>query len=679
MTAGCGEVSSSLGQRLKQTRERYFVGRVAELDLLRQALARAPEPFSVLYLHGSGGVGKSTLLRYFGDEATAAGRRVVHVDGRAVSPSPARFEAAAAAALTDESAVLLVDSFEYCQGLEDWLRNRFLPRLPESVPVVLAGRSVPGPQWRADPAWRDLLKVVPLRDLAREHAVALLTRRGVPAELHESVLAFAGGHPLALRLAAEVAVTHTPAVTATWRPSLNVVETLLTQLIGETPSPQHRLALEICAHARTTTEGLLRAVLDVEPGPIFAWLRELPFIESDARGLYPHDVVRDALDDDLRWRDPQGYETMHRRLHDYLLEQALAATGAAVLPAVGAMMYLQRHAQVIRRYFTFGGEGKVYEDVYRPPDRTAVLRLATEAEGAQSAAIVDFWLARQPDTCYVYRSSATDEVVAFLVWLRLTDPDQAELDADPVVARAWRHCRSTAPLRAAEHIGIARFMVHPPAYQRPSPVNDLMQMRMLAHFLHDKGLALHYLVLHDAEFWAAHVTYFDDHPVGEAPPRVGARAYHLFFHDWRVTPLMQWLAHNQQQLLYGLQPRPANTGADLLVLSRPEFDAAVRSAVRAWRRPDELAANPLTRSRLVADHGSADPVAALRDVLGAAIDDLRDDSRLHRVLVTTFVHGTPTQEAAADRLGLPFSTYRRHLTRGLDRLSDLLWDHEVHG
>ncbi|MFY1653691.1 AAA family ATPase [Solwaraspora sp. WMMB762] len=681
--AGCGQATTSLDRRLRQTREHHFVGRAAELALLREALERAPEPLGVLYLHGPGGIGKSTLLRYFGDDAAAAGRRVVHVDGRAVSPSPARFELAAADALSDETAVLLVDSFEHCQGLEDWLRDRFLPRLPESVLVVLAGRGGPGPQWRADPAWRDLLKVIPMDNLSREHAVALLNRRGVPPDLHPSVLSFAGGHPLALRLAAEVAVTHDAAATAVWRPSLNVVETLLTQLIGETPSPLHRQALEICAHAQTTTEGLLRAALDRDPGPIFAWLRELPFIESDARGLRPHDVVRDALNDDLRWRDPQGYETMHRRLHAYLLEQALAATGPAVLPAVGAMMYLQRHAQEIRRYFTFADEGEAYEDPYQPADRPTVLDLASEAEGPESAALVGFWLDRQPEGCHVYRSSATDEVVGFMIWLDLDDPQPAELEADPVVDTAWRHCRASAPLRGGEHIGLARFMVHPPSCQRPSPVTDMIQMRMLAHYLHDKGLALHYLVLHDAEFWGPHLAYFDDHPV-ETVPQVGGRPYHLFFHDWRVTPLMHWLDHNQQQLLYGLQPRTARPGADLLVLSRPEFDAAVRSAMRAWRRPDALAANPLVRTRLVADRPDGDrpdgdPVDALRGVLGAALDGLRDDVRSHRVLVTTFVHGTPTQEAAADRLGLPFSTYRRHLTRALDRISDALWHRELHG
>jgi hypothetical protein len=37
---------------------------------------------------------------------------------------------------------------------------------------------------------------------------------------------------------------------------------------------------------------------------------------------------------------------------------------------------------------------------------------------------------------------------------------------------------------------------------------------------------------------------------------------------------------------------------ELLVLSRPEFDAAVRDALRALRRPQVLAENPLNRSRL---------------------------------------------------------------------------------
>jgi hypothetical protein len=50
---------------------------------------------------------------------------------------------------------------------------------------------------------------------------------------------------------------------------------------------------------------------------------------------------------------------------------------------------------------------------------------------------------------------------------------------------------------------------------------------------------------------------------------------------------------------------------------------------------------------------------------------------LHRVLDRTFVRPAPTQEAAAEVLGLPFSTYRRHLAAAVDNLVDLLWAVEI--
>ena len=119
------------------------------------------------------------------------------------------------------------------------------------------------------------------------------------------------------------------------------------------------------------------------------------------------------------------------------------------------------------------------------------------------------------------------------------------------------------------------------------------------------------------------------------------------------------------------------------MLSEPEFQAGVRNALRCVRRPAELAGNPLCRSRLVADvDGHGRPAEALAGLLVAATDTLAADPReakLHRAVATTFFRGVPTQEAAAERLGLPFSTYRRHLTAGVDRLTAWLWERELHG
>jgi hypothetical protein len=69
-------------------------------------------------------------------------------------------------------------------------------------------------------------------------------------------------------------------------------------------------------------------------------------------------------------------------------------------------------------------------------------------------------------------------------------------------------------------------------------------------------------------------------------------------------------------------------------------------------------------------------------VVRAAVDTLRDHSRddkLLRALDRTYLRPAGTQERAAALLGLPFSTYRRHLTTGVDRVVAWLWDQEVYG
>jgi hypothetical protein len=125
----------------------------------------------------------------------------------------------------------------------------------------------------------------------------------------------------------------------------------------------------------------------------------------------------------------------------------------------------------------------------------------------------------------------------------------------------------------------------------------------------------------------------------------------------------------------------------VVVLSEPEFESAVRDALRCWRRPADLARNPLCRSGLLADSvrragAGPSPAEALANLLVEATDTLASDPRdakLHRAVATTYFRGVPTQEAAAERLGLPFSSYRRHLAAGLARITAWLWERELHG
>ena len=49
------------------------------------------------------------------------------------------------------------------------------------------------------------------------------------------------------------------------------------------------------------------------------------------------------------------------------------------------------------------------------------------------------------------------------------------------------------------------------------------------------------------------------------------------------------------------------------------------------------------------------------------------------ILLITYLEPAATQELAAERLGLPFSSYRRHLTTGIARVTAALWNRELHG
>ena len=653
--------------RLQAARHRAFVGRKAELAVFDEALGNGGR---VLFVHGPGGVGKSALLIRFCELAKEAGRHVTLLDGRLMDPSPAAFMAETTTMRTDERAVLVIDTFERLHGLESWLRERFLPTLPADALVVLAGRTPPDMMWRADPGWAGLLQVIELGDLDPAEAGALLDSRGVAGELRDPLLAFAGGHPLALSLGAAAAVDDR-AAGARWAPAHDVVATLLDQLVGDVPSPAHRHALEVCAHTYMATQDLLRAVVPGEDAAaLFAWLRQLPFIESSSLGLHPHDVVRGILETDLRWRDPQGYADLHRRVKTHLTQQIRAADDADVLGAVGSLFYLHRDDARTPAPHAWRGEGELYEDVYRPEDAEDLLRLAAEwDEGAVAA--VAHWTERQPQAFRLYRHTTTGELAGAGAWLCLDA--EAEAQADPVAATAWATANANAPLRLGEHLAVHRSWVRT-GHRDTAPVTNLIQWRAVGWFLRAERMAWSFMAVRTDD---AAIRQFHDMPELGDHAREGGVEYLLAAHDWRAVPAQVWL---DRLLTAGTQEAAAKHEPELVVLSQEEFTDAIRKALRHLSKHAELAANPLIRSRLLT--GRADPVRALRELLEEAIRDLGGDPRagkLHRALDLTYLRGAPTQEAAAERLGLSFTTYRRHLMAGIERICEDLWRREIHG
>jgi hypothetical protein len=112
------------------------------------------------------------------------------------------------------------------------------------------------------------------------------------------------------------------------------------------------------------------------------------------------------------------------------------------------------------------------------------------------------------------------------------------------------------------------------------------------------------------------------------------------------------------------------------LLTRSDFEIAVKDALHHLVRTDLLAANALMHAQLLTRSGAS---AATPNALKTLIEETAEtlfaserDQKVYRVLDVTYFHPAPKREAAAQRLGLSFGTYRRYLAMGVGRLTDWL-------
>jgi len=687
--------AGTLGDLLASRRQRRFVGRVSEIELFRVALASAEPPFLVLHAYGPAGIGKTSLLDVLAGLAADAGASVVRLDGRHLVPSPPAVLEALRGVLevsdgdgpivgpSDNRLVVLFDTYERLAPLDEWVRTRLLPRLPDTALTVVAGRTPPTSAWRADPAWRELLRVVSLRNLSPEESRRYLDACGVDPARHDQLVEVAHGHPLGLSLLADVVVRGGEASADPLTPDL--VGTLLRRFVEVVPSGLHRRALEVCALARVTTEERLREALGLEDAHgLFTWLRELPFMESVPDGVFPHDLARDALEADLRWRDPEGYKQAFRGVRAHIRGRLRSSHGHEQQRAISDAKFLFRRLPGISSPVDWDAWGHHYPEPARSGDRQPILDLVLGWEGEASAAIAARWWERQPEGFFVVRSQ-DGAVGGFLALLDLTRASSQDIAADPGARAAWDYATRHAPPRPSEAITQSRFVIDRDAYQGPSPTLNATPILTMQRYLHTPDLAWDFLTLAKPERWEEYFAAADMPRAVGADFVVGGRRYGLFAHDFRqvsVDALLELVT--ERALAQDLTLASSTVQPPLLVLSQPEFDQAVRQALRDLRRPDLLGRNPLLRTRLVRDRsGAEEPSAPMLEArVRAAVETLGEhprDDKLLRAVERTYVRPAATQERAAAALGLPFSTYRRHLTQGVDRVVAWLWDQEVYG
>lgn len=682
--------SARLADRLAAARHGRFVGREAEMEFFRSTLLAAESTFAVLHIYGPGGVGKTTLLHEYMRVAQTLKRPVILLDSRNMEPTPEGFQRLWGQALTTAGftavpldLVLFIDTYELIYSIDNWLQHTFLPQLPPQVLVVFAGRNQPDPSWRTDPGWRDLTHMNPLRNLRPEESQTYLTVRGVPQTHHHEVLAFTHGHPLALSLVADLLQHGDELAVSDLHSEPDIVRVLLERFTRNVPDAQHRRALEICAHVRVTNEALLAALRDEDAAnDLFNWLRGLSFIQQGADGLFPHDLARDVLDTDLRWRNPEAYQALHRQIRLYYGEQLRQHGHQSALSA--DLIYQNRYMSGINLFFGWEMLSQVSMEPITAADHPFILEIVRQHEGPESAEIASYWLQKQPEGFTIFRTKQ-DAQLGFVAVFRLGTISSNDAAADPAMAAAQTFIeRHGTPVKPDEPINYVRFWMGREKYQ-VAETQTLVAMRAGAAWISQPQMSWTFAATAVAQQWLDMFQRFNFDYSGEADFVVGGHRYGVFTHDWRVESVAAW-GYRIEAVQLGLQPGKGpdigRNGPPLISLSQPEFNEAVRQALRDFTRPDQLALNPLLRSKLASETAVDPPTpATLQRLLEEAAGSLRGnpkDEKFYTAVYRTYLKPAPSQEAAAELLGLPLGTHRYRLARGVERIVDWLWQRELY-
>lgn len=535
-----------LPSTLSSPRDELFVGRDAELRCLGGWLEDPASDDARLYwVHGIGGIGKTSLLHRLERMATELGIPAIFVSCAHLRPRPEALTSEIAASFgappggdplgalaAHPTGVLVLDGYEAIAGIDDWLRERWVQRIPPGWRLVLSGRNPPGVRWRADPAWTRAAEIH-VRDLSRDEARALLERRGVARARHDRILELAGGHPLSLVLAIDSLHGTEPAEGTGPSATAALSAALLDSFVGSAPSTHHRDALDCIALVDALDEPLLVAMMDGHEaaGECFGWLSTLGIVERHPAGLALHDLAKSALVADLAWRNTARLGRLVERAYEKLF---------ADLEVVASPDRRRRIVTSVWRLFDLHPE---IASVLSLPKLVAVpsdseLR-AIEAhvhrfEGDASASALRFWLARDPACARIVRDENGD-LLGYAVLLKVDPGDHEARAADPVLAAL------DASLEQPGRYSVTRWFADCRAYHDVTPVSAGCHTMVTESEMSelDDGLCCHFMLVSNPEAWRPFVRLAD---IAQKMSDVELAEHRLvaFAHDMRGQTLLTW-------------------------------------------------------------------------------------------------------------------------------------------
>lgn len=512
-------------------------------------------PVVVVYLHGIGGIGKSCLLQALRDR-TQADVRWYGLDCRHVEPTPDGFLDAVYHALaiaagagiegvvqhfgTDEKrAVLALDTYEAFGLMDTWLRQEFIPALPDNVMIVIAGREAPKSAWMTTPGWQDLFCEIKLDALTEEQSHQLLERRGLAEGQIQRVLRSARGHPLALELAA-MTLRNQPDLEITEGPPPSVVQQLTEAFMQGLPEDQ-QLPVEAASIVFHVTEDVLGALLDnPEARELLIDLRTLPFVTTTADGLTLHDIVRETIADDLAQRDPERHRTYHLRAWQMYRRITQSPNAGSLWRYTVDMLYLLKNPNVREGFFPQGATDIAVEPATEA-DAIAIKDIAASTDDPASAEWIDCWWRQHPEAFSCTRDR-DGMCTAFYLLFEPNAVDQVLLAADPITA-AWSRHLVENPVSKHERTLFLRRWLARDAGEQPCPEQGACWIDIKRTYMAWRpSLRRLYATLADLSGYMPALSSLGFRPLPEAEVALGHTSYNSAVLDFGPHSVDGWLS-----------------------------------------------------------------------------------------------------------------------------------------
>jgi ABC-type uncharacterized transport system ATPase subunit len=407
----------SISQRLSESSSGTFVGRKPELEMLMHAI-NAPElPFVVAYIHGPGGIGKSFLLQNLTGKITSSISQATFLDCRDIEPT--------------------------ITGLQT-----FVPGLPDAVLILIASRYAPKTAWLTTSGWQSLFKEIELRELSDEESTQMLKTRLLNSDQIQRVKMFAHGHPLALELGAAALRTQPDLEVHLGSPAKIITQ--LSRVLLSDLSKDMIEAVEAVSTVRWTTEPILRALMELtEVRNIFDKISELPFVFPTQEGLILHDVVHDAVSNDLKSRDPERYCLYRSRAWQFFSSESQKAQEHLLWHLTADMLYLIENPIIREAFFPKGSSDYVLQSATKD-DYLDIVEIAFGEETQEAARLIEQWLNQHPESFSVAKGP-DNKVAGFYFCFEPHKVDRKLLSTDPLTA-AWSKNLEQNPINPEERV-----------------------------------------------------------------------------------------------------------------------------------------------------------------------------------------------------------------------------------